>query len=161
MTPVYDSGSQLDTPIQHWDREWWNNSCDCHHNLLHYNATANVKYVCNRRSSQLHQYVTPLIFSYLHRELSIYLERPFCPWFITPFCRHLAVRHLSDTLQPGWFTMTLSSVCQYWARQWQAGCDNSLRLLLFSPCWGWTDVLTVACCQPSERRKQITAIDIL
>lgn len=75
MNPVYDSGSQLDTPIQHWDKEWWNNSCDCHHNWLYYNATANIIYVCNRRlSSQLLQYVTPLIFSYLHRELYLFKE---------------------------------------------------------------------------------------
>ncbi len=55
-------------------------------------------YVRNRRlSGQLHQLVVPLIYSYLHRELSIYLKRPLCSWFITAFHLHVAVRHLSDT----------------------------------------------------------------
>lgn len=117
MNPVYDSASQLDTPIQHWDREWWNNSCDCHHNLLHYNATAFIighMYVTD--GCPVSCITTFLLWSFLICTMNcIYLKRPLCPcWFITAFCLHVAVRHLSNTPQPGWFTMTLSSVCQYW-----------------------------------------------
>lgn len=38
----------------HWkrDREWWSNTCDCHHNLLDYNATGNIIYLCNRELSE-------------------------------------------------------------------------------------------------------------
>lgn len=146
-----DRSSQLDTPIQHWDREWRNNNHGYHHNLLHHNATANVIYVSHRQlSSQLHYYVTRLIFSYLHPGLSIYLNRTLCLWFITAFHLHVAECHLHyNQADLQWHYHQ----CQYWTRQSLAGCDTSLRLLLYSPCWGWTDVLTVTCCQTSDRKK--------